>query len=146
MIILHKLCSFHVPADDLINIYVLYIRSTLELNCQVWHHSLTDEDTNALERVQKVALRIIYREDYESYENALAKSNLKTLAERRKEMCLKFAVRCTKHPRASKMFPLNKVSSHNLRRREKYAVQPARTDRLLHSAIPQLQRALNKAS
>ena len=146
MTILHKLCGFQVPTDDLLNIYVLYIRSMLELNCQVWHHSLTDEDTNTLERVQKVALRIILKDEYHSYENALDLTNLKTLAERRSDLCLRFAVRCTKHPSMSKMFPLNMPSSHNLRSTEKYVVQSARTDRLKNSAIPQLQRALNEAS
>ena len=146
MIMLHKLSSFNVPHDELVTIYVLYIRSMLELNCQVWHHSLTEEDTLLLERVQKTALRIIFGEKYESYHNALALSNLKTLKERRNDLCLKFAKKCTRHPRASAMFPLNPESSYNLRKHEKFFVQPAKTDRLMNSAIPQLQRALNKTN
>ena len=96
MIILHKLCSFNVPEEDMVTIYVLYIRSMLELNCQVWHYSLTEEDTVTLERVQKTALRIIYKQDYESYQNALELSNLKTLRQRRNDLCIKFAKKCTK--------------------------------------------------
>ena len=39
--ILRKLKAFQVPTDDLINIYVLYIRSRLEQSAVVWHSSLT---------------------------------------------------------------------------------------------------------
>ena len=146
MIILHKLSSFDVPQDDLVTIYVLYIRSMLELNCQVWHYSLTHEDTLLLERVQKTALRIIYKEEYESYQNALFLSNLKTLKERRNDLYLKFAKKGTRLPSASRMFLLNQTSSYNLRQQEKFFVQPANTDRLKFSSIPQLQRALNQTN
>ena len=33
--LLHKLVSFSVPVSDLINIYILYIRSIVEQSCQV---------------------------------------------------------------------------------------------------------------
>ena len=118
----------------------------LELNCQAWHYSLTEEDTSTLERVQKVALKIIYKHEYESYENALNLSQLKSLKDRRTDLCLKFAKRCTRHPTAASMFPKNLISNHDLRRPNMYYVQPAKTDRLKNSAIPQLQRALNKTN
>ena len=41
------------------------------------------------------------------------------------------------------MFPLNPPNDLNLRDYEKYSVKFARTDRLLNSSIPQMQRALN---
>ena len=57
--ILHNLVSFEVPLRKLINIYILYIRLVLEQSATVWHSSLTCEETRALERVQKVCLKII---------------------------------------------------------------------------------------
>ena len=57
--LLHKLVEFGVPQDDLTNIYVLYIRSILEQSSQVWHSSLTLENFQDLERVQKNAHKII---------------------------------------------------------------------------------------
>ena len=59
MRLLHKLVQFGVPVVDLIQIYTLYIRSILEQSCQVWHSSLTQENRQDLERVQKNALKII---------------------------------------------------------------------------------------
>ena len=143
MRMLQKLKSFGVSVEDLKTIYILYIRSILELNCQVWHFSLTQEDEGSFERVQKVACHLILDEAYGSYLQALSMLNLDTLKSRREKLCLKFARKCLKHPKASKMFPLNNESEHNLRHSEKFLVQPSRTDRLLHSSIPQLQRMLN---
>ena len=53
MRMLHKLVDFNVPVEDLITIYILYIRSVLEQSCQVWHSRLTFENLTDLERVQK---------------------------------------------------------------------------------------------
>ena len=49
----------------------MYIRSILEQSCQVWHHSLTEENKNDLERIQKSALKIIFNESKLDYEEAL---------------------------------------------------------------------------
>ena len=68
---LHKLVSFSVPADDLINIYKLYISSIVELSCQVRHSSLTLENVHDLERIQKIALKIILQDVYTIYSNVL---------------------------------------------------------------------------
>ena len=67
MVILHKLCPFKVPVVDLVLIYKLYVRSILEQNCPVWHHSLTQEDQQNPERAQKVACKIILGEHYLDY-------------------------------------------------------------------------------
>ena len=76
MRLLHKLVQFNVPLEDLLNIYVLYVRSILEQSCQVWHSSLTLENFQDLERVQKNALRIILQEDYLSVSQTLNMTGL----------------------------------------------------------------------
>ena len=54
MRMLHKLVEFNVPVEDLLTIYILYIRSVLEQSCQMWHSSLTFENLTDIERVQKM--------------------------------------------------------------------------------------------
>ena len=81
MIILKNLFSFNVPISDLIEIYILYIRSVVEQSAVVWHSSLTKAEQNDLERVQKVALRIILKEQYSSYLDALDITGLDTQLE-----------------------------------------------------------------
>ena len=144
--LLHKLVSFSVPIDDLINIYVLYVRSILEQSCQVWHSSLTLENANDLERIQKNALKIILQDEYENYSNALSLSGLKSLIEIRKELCMRFAKACLKNQQTNSMFPLNPISNSydiHTRHREKFLVTKCNTTRLKNSAIPYMQSLLN---
>ena len=84
MIMLHKLYAFNLPVDEMVNIYILFIRSRPEQSAVVWNSSLTQGQVLDLERVQKVALRIILAERYIPYEQALDASGLQTLVERRK--------------------------------------------------------------
>ena len=144
MRLLHQLVDFSIPKGDLINIYMLYIRSILEQSCQVWHSSLTLEIFQDLECVQKNALKIILQDGYLTYSNALESTGLATLFERRSKLCLKFAKTCIKSKEMKKMFPLNQTEYEiNTRFREKYTVAKARTDRLKNSSIPYMQRLLN---
>ena len=72
MVILRKLVEFEVNKSDMITIYILFIRSVLEKSSVVWSSSLTLEQIASLEKVQKVALRIICQNGYISYDNALS--------------------------------------------------------------------------
>ena len=140
---LHKLVDFNVPVEDLLNIFILYIRFVLEQSCQVWHSSLSLENLMDLERVQKNALRIILKGEYLSYAHALEKTGLESLVDRREQLCLKFARTCLKNENMKNMFPLNNVDSHDVRSKEKFKVTFAHTGRLKDSAIPYMQRLLN---
>ena len=52
-------------------IYILYIRSILEQSSVVWNSSLTVQNSEDLERVQRAAVRIILGKNFENYEKAL---------------------------------------------------------------------------
>ena len=73
----------------------------------MWHSSLTEENQNDLERVQKTALKVILGNKFKSYKNALSMLNIETLTERREQLCLSFALKASKHPKTKQMFPLN---------------------------------------
>ena len=125
---------------------MLYIRSILEQSCQVWHSSLTIENSLDLERVQKNAFKIILQEKYFSYNNALSITKFQTLYERRETLCLRFAKSCVKNDQTKHMFPENidrRSYNINTRHNEKYLVTHANTERLQSSAIPYMQRMLN---
>ena len=144
MIILHKLYQFNVPDDEMVNIYILFIRSLLEQSCAVWHFDLNEEDVLDLERVQKVACKVILKDRYTSYTDALQILELQDLRSRRDDLSLRFAKKCLKNPKTKGMFPLNTNETQDkLRSMEKYKVQFARKSRLRDSSIPSLQRALN---
>ena len=73
------------------NIYCLYIRSVAEQSSVVWSSSITTGEEYDLERIQQVALRIILKDNYESYSNALFLTNLQTLKARRLMLSKVFA-------------------------------------------------------
>ena len=85
--ILRVLCRGGVEINDLITIYTVLIRTLLEYYCVVWHHALPSYLSQELERIQKRALKIIV--PALSYSEALQVLNLRTLDERRNELCVK---------------------------------------------------------
>ena len=71
MELLRKVSSFGTSKEEKRNIYILFIGSILEQSSVVWHSSLTKQNEDDLERVQKSAIRIILGKDYEKYDEAL---------------------------------------------------------------------------
>ena len=143
--LLHKISDFGASLSDMKEIYIIFIRSILEQSSNVWHSSLTQENIDDIERVQKSALRIILNYRYKTYNNALNVLEIDTLSNRREKICLEFAKKCTKHPKLKHMFPLNNKNHEMITRdEEKYMVQFANTARLQNSAVLYMQRLLNE--
>jgi hypothetical protein len=144
MILLRKLSEFGAPREDLKIIYILYIRSVLEQNCTVWHSSLTQENIEDLERVQKSAIKIILKSKYNNYEKSLDILELENLKDRRESLNLSFIQTSIKNNTLSDLFPLNqKYHKMNTRHVEKYKVIHCNTERLKKSTIPHMQQMLN---
>ena len=141
-----KLKYVGVPTEDLLDIYILFIRSCTEYCAVAFHSSLTQDQTIQLERIQKVCLKVILDVNYVDYDSALEMCGLESLFSRREKRCLDFALKCTKHPINKRLFPLNQNQAENnkVRSREKYDVTFARTGAYKNSAIPYCQRLLNK--
>ena len=108
MEILRRVSNFGAPIEDLKDIYVLFVRSMLEQSAVVWHSSLTKENIDNLERVQKNALRIILKNEYNTYSKALKKLGMEKLCERREQLCLNFAQKCINNPRTKHMLVVGK--------------------------------------
>ena len=147
---LTKLKYVGVPIEDLIEIFVLFIRSTLEYCAVAFHSSLTVYQVTDIERVQKTCLKIILGESHVSYTAALEMCNLQTLHDRslrlKEKRCLDFAVKCLKHPVNKGLFTLNRnldKDGNKVRSREVFQVNFARTETYRKSAIPFCQRKLN---
>ena len=66
-----KLKYVGVKTEDLIDVYILYIRSITEYCSVAFHSSLTVELSDKLERIQKTCLRVILGEMYLDYHSAL---------------------------------------------------------------------------
>ena len=87
MQLLRKVASFGTSQDELKDVYILFIRSLLEQSAVVWHSSLTEDNRNDLERIQKTACKIILGDKFKTYEQALLQLDIENLNERRKPLC-----------------------------------------------------------
>ena len=154
MSMLTKLKYAGLSRRKLIHIYCLFVRSYTEYCSVAWHDSLTQVQTKAIERLQIVALKIILGGDsprkpdgHFDYFEALKLCNLKSLFDRREARTLSFGKKSSKHPSLKRLFPLHEdvlEDQPNLRNQEKFHVNFARTASYQNSAIPSIQRRLNK--
>ena len=121
---------------DLVDIYVLFIRSVAEYCSVSFHSSLTQEQSRTLERIQRTCVKVILGEYYVSYKTALQSLGLESLEERRTKRCLDFSLKCLKHPRNRRLFPRNLNSNiHNLRGHDIFIVNFANTSCYQKSAF-----------
>ena len=139
---LTKLKYAGTKTEDLLQIYKLFIRSTAEYSSVVFHSNLGKRNTATKEKIQSTCLKVIFPNL--SYTEALTKSGLETMAQRRQNCCLTFSLRAAKHPLQKQLFPKNKPNAHNVRKHEKYEVNHAFNEFYRNSAIPFCQRLLNK--
>ena len=151
MLLLTKLKYAGLSRQKLINIYCLFIRSSAEYCSVVWHENLTIAQSNLIERVQIVALKIIAGQDcprkedgHCNYEELLKLCNLTSLFDRRNKRMLSFGQKCIRHPTLSHIFPLSTEDIHNIQNHEVFHMNYARTSAYRNSAIPAIQRRLNQ--
>ena len=143
---LTKLKYIGTSTEDLIEIYILFIRSLTEYCAVAFHSNLTLSQTTDIERIQKTCLKIILGDNFVSYPAALEMTGLESLFNRREKRCLDFSLKAIKHPVHSRLFPLNRNQNNGsivVRKREKFHVNFARTESYRKSAIPYCQRMLN---
>ena len=142
---LTKLKYVGISQEDLVDIYVLFIRSVAEYCSVSFHSSLTQEQSRKLEGIQRTCAKVILGDNYLCYQSALEMLGLESLEKRRQKRCLDFSLKCLKHPRNSRLFPRNLNSNNqNLRGHEKFLVNFAKTSCYQKSAIPYCQRLLNE--
>lgn len=137
-----KKCNFSI--SDLSYIYCAYIRPVLEYATPVWTSSLTDQQSNDLERVQKRACRIILG-GYDSYTYALQTLNIISLADRRNELLEAFSLKLMTSLRHRDFLPQPRsvVTRRQLRNSTTLDFPLCRTSRYYNSAIPAIIRSVN---
>ena len=144
MELLRKLSGFGAPISDLKTVYLTFIRSICEQSSSVWNSSLTLENEQDIERIQKVAFKIILKEQYKNYHNALNILELDTLKDRRDMLSLVFAKKCLSNQKMKSLFPPNnRCHIMKPRKYEHFQVLHANTERMKKSPIVHMQNLLN---
>ena len=130
----------------ILDVYIKEIRSVLELAVPAWHSGLTIKQSADIERVQKVAVKIILSDtktgmcDY-SYNMSLVILNLEPLEVRRENLCRTFAKRTLKS-RHAHMFSANS-NPYATRKKPEFTVPNCNTKRFYNSPLNYLSRLLN---
>jgi hypothetical protein len=96
-----------------------------------------------LKEHKKSFAKLVLKEKYRSYPEALLLLNLESLADRRSELSLQFAKKCLLNEKFSNLFPENENHGPETRNQEKYKVRFSHTERTKMSSIIQMQHLLN---
>ena len=139
-----RLKSANVNNEDILHFFNVKIRSVLEFAAPVFSSMLTKENIVDIERIQKIALKVILNESYSSYD--LACSDLKTLSleSRRSDLSLSFALKCTKSKSHSHFFKQRTSTYYQLRKIKAFEEPLCHSERYKSSPIPYLTRLLNE--
>ena len=121
-------------------VYRTVVRPVLDYCAVIYHPMLTDEQDQAVERLQAQALKCIYG-CKDSYASMRQKAGVTTHRARRVELYDKFAAKAAANPRYESWFPPRKGRS--ARKGEEFHEFPARTDRLLNSPLFYYRLRLN---
>ena len=105
LFVIRRLKSAGCGTSDLIYVYISLIRSILETACPVFQPLLTEGDKDKIERIQKIVLKIILGDSYDTYDQACINVNLNSLESRRVQMCLNFGLKCLKNNNHKTLFP-----------------------------------------
>ena len=144
MQLLNAAAAFTSNRAELKDIYLTYIRSIAEQSAVVWHSSLSGKNRKDLERIQKVAVRLIMGKNYKNYSHSLNALNLDSLNKRRRNLCLRFAKNCLRNEKMKNLFPIRK-SKHSMKKRNerKFQSKIINSKRYEKSALPFMTKLLN---
>ena len=129
--------------EELVTVYKTIIRPVADYGAVVYHSSLTDEQDEALDRLQNGALKCIFGPLSGRKLRDLA--GVTTLRSRREELCDKFAAKMASNPQFAGWFPLKttRASTRTTGKQEIYLEERARCDRLKNSPKFYFRRRLN---
>ena len=103
---LRRLSCLGASRQTLLEQYFSICRSVLETSVPVFAGGLSITNSSDIEDVQKAALKIILKNDYINYEQALHDVGESTLKERRDKLSLKLAKKCAVHPKLKHYFKI----------------------------------------
>ena len=130
-----------IDIHTMFDVYIKEVRSLLELAVPVWHSGLTKHQSKDIERIQKIAFKIILGPLYETYTQSCIYLETETLEQRRIKICLKFARKNLKSENC-----LFKKFTKNLNTRQSAKLvceYKCRTSRYRKSSLPYLAKLLN---
>ena len=109
-----RLKSAGVSNDDILHFFNIKIRSVLEYCAPVFTSMMTACNVSDIERVQKIAMKVILNDSYVDYQSGCDILNAKSLQLRRLDLSLNFARACLKNPQHCHLFNQRKSAYYQL--------------------------------
>ena len=139
---LRRMVKIDLDYPTMFDVYAKEVRSILEMAVPVWNSGLTKQQVTDIERLQKVAFRIMLGEKYISYQLACKKFSALTLEERRVKLCVKFARKNVNSENC--MFTKLKKNVNTRQKTKMVKEYKCRTKRYQNSSLPYLAKLLNE--
>jgi hypothetical protein len=145
--ILRRLKGLGANTAELLDVMEKQVLSVLWLGVPAWYGMTTQQERHSIDRVMRCCLRVIYGDQYTSFEHALSMAAKHRPTQRMQKMTNKFAIKCTKHTKWSKWFEQAPKQTRNMRNKgNKYRSVPTRTQGYEASPIPQFTTMINNQS
>ena len=141
MWILRRLAEQGVSQKELLLTYTSRVRGCVEENAPLYMFSLTKEQSDKIERIQKMSFCIILgKKASVHYSQNLKSLKLPTLLERRQKLADKFVLKILKNEEHRKMF---KFTNSKTRAGNRIVIPNTRTARYLKTTVPSLANIIN---
>ena len=113
MWLLRRIKILHLEPKIILEYNLKEIRVLAEQGVVIWNSGLTKVQINELDKIPKVALKIILGFGYQSYKEACKLFDTKLLSERRLDFCTNFAIKPFKSNRCEQFFTLPRINSRS---------------------------------
>ena len=104
MWLIRRMKLLKLEPNIIIDFYIKEIRALAEQGVAIWNSGITKSEINDLEKIQKIALKIILGDQYESYKSACNFFKIDTLSTRRLKLSTQFAIKLYKSDKSDRFF------------------------------------------
>ena len=133
-----------IAGTQLFRLYVALLRPVLEVNAVIFHPMLTIAQSEAIERLQKLVVRLCFG-PYTSYSAAINNRGITSLKDRRQAAIVRFTAKAMSNPKfADRWFNRREDVETDLRARRPYLVKRANTARYMKSPLLNIQKTANE--
>ena len=135
--------SAGIVGRHLFDLYACFVRPVIETNSVIYHSLLTREQCGEIELMQRKVLKICFGFDKHDAD-IRHEQKIPTLEKRREIATENFVKKAMKNPRfATRWFVPRERIDTNIRRRDPFKVNRARTNRYMNSPLVYMQRIAN---
>ena len=104
MWLLRRMKLIKLEPEIILDYYLKEVRSLAEFGVPIWNSGLSQSQIRDIEKIQKVALKVILGQQYDSYGSACQLFGLEKLSVRRQQISAKFAIKLYKSERCIEFF------------------------------------------